>query len=378
MGILAATVAPQAITVVTSDGNTVSITALSHRNYDEIREAIKVRNYDEAQKLLDLAGEMAARFSSVAGSVKIQHGLLYFGDRPVNGVLGDRAVQMHKEGFDMSPMFKFVENLYQNPSRRAVNELYGFLEATDLPITDDGCFLAYKMVRDDYKSHYDGKTDNSIGVHVSIQRNQVDEDADRTCSYGLHFCSQGYLGSYASHGRVVILKINPRDVVSIPTDYNNSKGRACAYDVVGEFNNKPTTTHRWGQSVADASMVKTGVAAPKPASDEGKKLDSNGRWRDCYGYFTTPPVNPVATKTVPVSRKYEFSGGVMVMIDNKFLVGDNLYKRTVADHVGVDIVTVIDACEDGDIKSVVSSNGHNLVVWETTTARTLSKLDEIW
>jgi hypothetical protein len=33
----------------------------------------------------------------------------------------------------------------------------------------------------------------------------------------------------------VIVKINPRDVVSIPTDYNDSKGRACRYEVVDEI-----------------------------------------------------------------------------------------------------------------------------------------------
>ena len=33
----------------------------------------------------------------------------------------------------------------------------------------------------------------------------------------------------------MIVKINPRDVVSIPTDYNNSKGRACRYEVIGEL-----------------------------------------------------------------------------------------------------------------------------------------------
>jgi hypothetical protein len=39
--------------------------------------------------------------------------------------------------------------------------------------------------------------------------------------------------------RIVILKINPRDVVSIPTDYNNSKGRACRYEIIGELGVDP-------------------------------------------------------------------------------------------------------------------------------------------
>ena len=42
-----------------------------------------------------------------------------------------------------------------------------------------------------------------------------------------------------SDSRTMILKINPADVVSIPTDYNNSKGRTCRYEVIGELGVDP-------------------------------------------------------------------------------------------------------------------------------------------
>jgi hypothetical protein len=38
---------------------------------------------------------------------------------------------------------------------------------------------------------------------------------------------------------VMILKINPADVVSIPTDYDGAKGRCCAYEVVAEVVGDP-------------------------------------------------------------------------------------------------------------------------------------------
>ena len=126
-----------------------------------------------------------------------------------------------------------------NPSYRAVNELYGFLEKNNLPITPDGHFLAYKRVRDDYKDVYSGTMDNSIGKIVEMERNLVNDDKNQTCSSGLHFCSEGYLNHFGGD-RTVIVKINPRDVVSIPTDYDNSKGRACRYEVIGEVGVKPT------------------------------------------------------------------------------------------------------------------------------------------
>jgi hypothetical protein len=33
----------------------------------------------------------------------------------------------------------------------------------------------------------------------------------------------------------MIVKINPKDVVAIPADYNNTKGRTCKYEVVAEY-----------------------------------------------------------------------------------------------------------------------------------------------
>jgi hypothetical protein len=97
--------------------------------------------------------------------------------------------------------------------------------------------LAYKKVREDYKDIHSGTMDNSVGQIVEMERNQVDDDKDRTCSTGLHFCSKDYLPYFGTGpgSRVVILKINPADVVSIPSDYNDSKGRACKYEVIGEM-----------------------------------------------------------------------------------------------------------------------------------------------
>jgi hypothetical protein len=83
-----------------------------------------------------------------------------------------------------------------------------------------------------------------------MDRNQVNDDARQTCSAGLHFCSEGYLRNFGG-ARVMILKINPRDVVSIPTDYDNSKGRACRYEVVGEVGVNPDDAAEFTAPVQD-------------------------------------------------------------------------------------------------------------------------------
>jgi hypothetical protein len=112
------------------------------------------------------------------------------------------------------------------------------LEKCNLPITPDGHFLAYKKVRENYKDVHSGTMDNSVGQVVEMERHEVNDNKDQTCSTGLHFCSQSYLTSFGGE-RIVIVKINPRDVVSIPSDYNDAKGRACRYEVIGELNVDP-------------------------------------------------------------------------------------------------------------------------------------------
>ena len=77
---------------------------------------------------------------------------------------------------------------------------------------------------------------------LTMPRNKVDDNRDRTCSYGLHFCSMSYLPAYyGGRGRVLLVKIDPADVVSIPSDYDNAKGRAMRYQVVGEHTKNEQT-----------------------------------------------------------------------------------------------------------------------------------------
>ena len=58
--------------------------------------------------------------------------------------------------------------------------------------------------------------------------------------------------------RIVIVKINPRDVVSIPTDYNDSKGRACRYEVVDEID-KEKADEAFAKSVQEAAVREASV-----------------------------------------------------------------------------------------------------------------------
>lgn len=259
----------------------------THGNFDEILSAIRGKDFERAQRLVDKASLVSAAIDSVGddkvGSFALHDNQVFYvtatGEKPIHSVLTKRIVEMAAGGFDVNPMLRFMRNLYENPSKTAIDELYLFLEHHDLPITDDGCFLAYKRVRSDFRDIYSGTLDNRPGSVVSMPRNEVDDKRANTCSTGLHFCSREYLNSFKKNesDRVIIVKINPRDVVSIPADHNNAKGRCCRYVVVAEY------TGTIGAAAFNAPLVKPGADSVDNVRWAGDRFyfDSRvGRWRD--------------------------------------------------------------------------------------------------
>jgi hypothetical protein len=220
------------VVVINNQPHTISRT---HITYDKVLNAIKAGDWATVQDTIE-PKKVVLNYG--AGNVEVQGDQLFWRGREMHNALTTRMIAMLQEGFPIEPLVLFMENLMSNPSKRAVDELYGFLENNNLPITPDGHFLAYKKVREDYTDVHSGTFDNSVGKIVEMERNQVDDDKDRTCSTGLHFCSQEYLDHFSGE-HTMILKINPRDVVSIPRDYNNSKGRCSRYEVIGELGVSP-------------------------------------------------------------------------------------------------------------------------------------------
>lgn len=134
-------------------------------------------------------------------------------------------------------MIRFIQRLQENPYEDNHWRAFDFLESSNLPLSDDGCILAYKSVR---KTFYDWHS-NSIryypGDEPQLKETQVDTHTHSLCSAGLHFCSYGYMeNSYfgGERSRIVLMKVAPEDIASIPMpsnamavdSYRNSKGRA--------------------------------------------------------------------------------------------------------------------------------------------------------
>jgi len=210
----------------------------SHPNFKKVESALKNGASEEEILRLMNVGEAVKEFAKVTeGNVEVKDGEILYKGEIIHSALSRRIISLMNRGFDITPFTNFMENLYKNPSNRAVNETYGFLEACNLPITEDGCFLAYKKITKDYLDCYTKTIDNSIGKTVEVPRNKVDEDSNVTCSYGLHVASYSYMAHYPGD-RIVICKVNPADVVAVPSDYNNAKMRVCKYEVINEVNLK--------------------------------------------------------------------------------------------------------------------------------------------
>jgi hypothetical protein len=212
-------------------------------HYEAILEAIKKNAPDseitdiletELRRVQAAVAALATR--EITEDVKISGGQVLFRGEAIHNSLTERMLKMLDEGFDLAPMAAFLANLVQNPDKRTVNDLYAFLEFGSMPITPDGCFLAYKAVRDDFKDIYTGTFDNSVGQTVKMLRFKVDPNPEETCSHGLHVCSFSYLPKFShADGHVMVCKVNPAHVVAIPADYNNTKMRVSQYEVIGEY-----------------------------------------------------------------------------------------------------------------------------------------------
>ena len=69
-----------------------------------------------------------------------------------------------------------------------------------------------------------------------MPRNKVDDNKDVGCSKGLHAGTLEYASGYAcDNDKLVLVEIDPADVVSIPTDCEFQKLRTCKYKVVAEY-----------------------------------------------------------------------------------------------------------------------------------------------
>ena len=233
---------PNSVVVTSIDGSPISIDN-KHPNYDTVVTMLTTNSVPSYEELMDLmlpvrefrkALSTSDFYESDDGTICLDIDGYPF---PLPESLQMETLRINSANGNLKPLQAFVTRLAANPDKDVHNQLYNFIAACGLTLTEDGYFLAYKKVRDDYLDIYTGTMDNSPGQTLEMPRFAVEKNPNLTCSAGLHFAAWNYLQYYGSSEgtRIVILKIDPSDVISIPSDYNNMKGRACKYTVLKEI-----------------------------------------------------------------------------------------------------------------------------------------------
>jgi len=219
----------------------------THHNYAALVECVHTSDSTSFVELLN-SGSQVEDWSE--GDFEFRDGFLYFEDEQVASDPTRRMIECLQQGFPHEPMMNYLTNLYDNVSERAVQESYTWSSHKGLPITEDGMMVGYKGVAiyrgdtikvkngelkdGDHVDRYTGKTfRNNVGDVCSMKRRQVCDDHTQGCSSGLHVGTYEYANDWAtSSGVVLLVKFNPKDIVSVPSDCNCQKMRVSEYEVI--------------------------------------------------------------------------------------------------------------------------------------------------
>jgi hypothetical protein len=172
------------------------------------------------------------RFSTMDVS---DDGMLVIGGIKFDNKISKKIADLFYQGYDIKGYYKLLKKIADNPEAAVKSGLLDFIAQNDLPITTDGNFLAYKVTRADGYDHHSGRVLYEVGKYVEMDREDVDDSRGVCSGAGLYFASIGYYSyHFGNDGRSArfLVEVDPADVVSIPTSYQNSKGRCCRMKVL--------------------------------------------------------------------------------------------------------------------------------------------------
>jgi len=136
----------------------------------------------------------------------------------------------------MTAFLKRISTVIDKRSH-SVEDLMKFMEKADLPIADDGCVIAYKVlantsVKGTFVDKHTCKVKQRVGSKVFMKESLVDADNRNDCSNGLHIARRGYVGGFRSGtDPVLICKIAPEDFIAVP-QYDANKVRVSGYHII--------------------------------------------------------------------------------------------------------------------------------------------------
>lgn len=227
------------------DGN-LYVADETHPNWAGIEAGLRAGDPKVVDQF-DVSRAVTTRFEKYSDRVSVANGRVFFDGDPVDNALTQQIIEFLETGEDFGHLVNFYEKIAANPEQHSKDQLYTWLQnAGHFTITDDGDFIAYKGVRKNSDGTYEsisrgkaivngevfeGAIPNAVGDVVEMPRSEVVFDPGTHCSTGLHAGSWNYASGFAQ-GATLSVKINPRDVVSVPNDSGYAKLRTCRYEVL--------------------------------------------------------------------------------------------------------------------------------------------------
>lgn len=224
------------------DGELHTISSNSS-NFNAVFDRVREGNYDVVSLIdasIGLANDLID--SGMSESIRVENGHVLYNDKVVNNTCADYIVELYQSGSkDYVAFANFMAKIVENEQHHAKNRLFDWLEATGgFALTPDGDIIGYKGLNANLTSCRQGpgkvngtvfesaNLDNSPGNTVEVDK--VEMNPEVGCSYGLHAGTWEYASGF-SRGATVSVIIDPRDVVSVPTDCSDQKMRCKKYVV---------------------------------------------------------------------------------------------------------------------------------------------------
>lgn len=299
----------ESLILIYEEGDPVTVPG-THPRFSEILEALRGGETDE-EKIKELVNIMHAagkKLSAITDRVSVApYGVFFDGDI-LRSELAEIISEMLDEGRgdDLAAVAKFLENAAANQSMGAIDAMYRWITNRDMILTSEGTFLAYKGVRKDAAGNvvsitrgtalvdgeeFTGNIPNPVGAVITMPRSEVTADTAVACGPGLHAGTYSYARSFAGRNAPMLLvEINPRDVVSVPSDSSFQKLRVSRYKVLEHIEDRQESRYyEFEEPVendgdfteegavdeqGETELVSGNFVGPEPEEDESLKLRS--------------------------------------------------------------------------------------------------------
>lgn len=221
-----------------------------HPKFESIMSALEAGDEVMALDLADVGTTIDREFHRLSERVTVEDGVVKFDGVGLHDALTEQILRVFREGdpklLELEALINYFENVQQNPSEHSRTQLYDWVGHHDVTIDLDGYLIAYKGVASRPDGGWQsiqrgtayvndekvtGAIPYAVGDQVEMPRDEVTWDPAQHCAPGLHVGTYDYAGSWA-RGAMLKVRVNPRDVVSVPGDAGGEKIRVSRFEIL--------------------------------------------------------------------------------------------------------------------------------------------------